>query len=95
MDPDGGYVVSRERMIQDIQIMKKFNLNAVRTCHYPDDNFWYDLCDKYGIYVVAEANVESHGMGYGEETLARTHLIRKRIWNVTNVTSNVVSTIRV
>ena len=71
MDPDGGYVVSRERMIQDIQLMKKFNLNAVRTCHYPDDNFWYDLCDKYGIYVVAEANVESHGMGYGDKTLAK------------------------
>ena len=77
MDPDGGYVVSRERMIQDIQIMKKFNLNAVRTCHYPDDNFWYDLCDKYGIYVVAEANVESHGMGYGEETLAKNPSYKK------------------
>lgn len=70
MDPDGGYVVSRERMIEDIQLMKKLNLNAVRTCHYPDDNLWYDLCDEYGIYVVAEANVESHGMGYGKETLA-------------------------
>ena len=53
------------------QIMKKFNLNAVRTCHYPDANLWYDLCDQYGIYVVAEANVESHGMGYGEKTLAK------------------------
>lgn len=71
LDPDGGYVLSRERMIQDIQIMKKFNLNAVRTCHYPDANLWYDLCDQYGIYVVAEANVESHGMGYGEKTLAK------------------------
>lgn len=70
MDPDGGYVVSPERMLQDIQMMKKFNINAVRTCHYPDANLWYDLCDKYGIYVVAEANVESHGMGYGESTLA-------------------------
>ena len=58
MDPDGGYYVSRERMIQDIQIMKQFNINAVRTCHYPDDNFWYELCDKYGIYVVAEANLD-------------------------------------
>ena len=57
LDPDYGYVVSRERMIQDIQIMKQFNLNAVRTCHYPDDNFWYDLCDQYGIYMVAEANI--------------------------------------
>lgn len=71
LDPDGGYVVSPERMIQDIQVMKKFNINAVRTCHYPDDNLWYDLCDKYGIYVVAEANVESHGMGYKEKTLAK------------------------
>lgn len=70
LDPDGGYVVSRERMLQDIQIMKQFNVNAVRTCHYPDDSYWYDLCDKYGIYMVAEANLESHGMGYGEHTLA-------------------------
>lgn len=71
MDPDGGYVISKERMIQDIQIMKQFNLNAVRTCHYPDNNLWYELCDQYGIYVVAEANIESHGMGYGEKTLAK------------------------
>ena len=77
MDPDGGYVVSRARMIQDIQIMKQLNINAVRTCHYPDDNFWYDLCDKYGIYVVAEANIESHGMGYGEETLAKEPSYKK------------------
>lgn len=84
MDPDYGYVVSRERMIQDIQIMKQFNLNAVRTCHYPDNNLWYDLCDQYGIYVVAEANIESHGMGYGKESLAKrtdykkAHLERNR-----------------
>ena len=71
LDPDGGYVLSPERMLQDILIMKKFNINAVRTCHYPDDNLWYDLCDQYGIYVVAEANVESHGMGYGDRTLAK------------------------
>lgn len=71
LDPDGGYVVSRERMLEDIRIMKEFNLNAVRTCHYPDNNLWYDLCDEYGIYVVAEANVESHGMGYGDKTLAK------------------------
>ncbi|MDY5240003.1 glycoside hydrolase family 2 TIM barrel-domain containing protein [Bacteroides helcogenes] len=77
MDPDGGYVVSPERMMQDIQIMKQFNLNAVRTCHYPDDNLWYDLCDKYGIYVVAEANVESHGMGYGDKTLAKNPAYKK------------------
>ena len=71
LDPDGGYVVSKERMLQDIQIMKQFNINAVRTSHYPDDNYWYDLCDQYGIYMVAEANIESHGMGYGEATLAK------------------------
>ena len=77
LDPDGGYVVSRERMIQDVQIMKQFNLNAVRTCHYPDDSFWYELCDCYGLYVVAEANVESHGMGYDEATLAKNTLYNK------------------
>ncbi len=71
MDPDGGYVVSVERMLQDIKVMKELNINAVRTCHYPDDNRWYDLCDQYGLYVVAEANVESHGMGYGDKTLAK------------------------
>lgn len=70
LDPDGGYVVSRERMLQDLRIMKENNINAVRTSHYPNDNMWYDLCDSVGIYVVAEANVESHGMGYGDETLA-------------------------
>jgi Beta-galactosidase/beta-glucuronidase len=77
MDPDGGYVVSPERMLQDIQIMKQFNLNAVRPCHYPDDNLWYDLCDQYGIYVVAEANIESHGMGYGDKTLAKNPSYKK------------------
>ncbi len=71
LDPDGGYVVSPERMLQDIQLMKRLNINAVRTSHYPDDNLWYELCDRYGIYVVAEANVESHGMGYKEKTLAK------------------------
>ncbi len=71
MDPDGGYVVSIDRMIQDIKIMKQLNINAVRTCHYPDDPRWYELCDEYGIYVTAEANLESHGMGYGDKTLAK------------------------
>lgn len=71
MDPINGYCVSRERMIEDIMIMKQLNINAVRTCHYPDSPLWYDLCDQYGIYVVCEANVESHGMGYGAETLAK------------------------
>ena len=71
LDPDGGYVVSVERMIQDIQVMKQLNMNAVRTCHYPDDPRWYELCDIYGIYVTAETNIESHGMGYGEKSLAK------------------------
>ncbi len=84
LDPDGGYVVSVERMIQDITIMKQLNINAVRTSHYPDDPRWYDLCDEYGLYVTAEANLESHGMGYGKESLAhpaiyeQTHLERNR-----------------
>lgn len=71
LDPDGGYVVSVDRMIQDIQVMKQLNVNAVRTCHYPDDPRWYELCDIYGIYVTAESNIESHGMGYGEKSLAK------------------------
>lgn len=71
MDPDGGYVVSLERMIQDIKIMKQLNINAVRTSHYPFDPRWYDLCDEYGIYITAEANLESHGMGYEEKSLAK------------------------
>ena len=68
MDPDGGYVVSRERMIQDIKEMKRMNINAVRTCHYSDDPIWYDLCDEYGLYVIAEANMEGHGFYYDPNT---------------------------
>ena len=77
LDPDGGYLVSVERMIQDIKIMKQLNMNAVRTCHYSDDPRWYDLCDQYGIYVVAETNIESHGMGYGDRTLAKNPIYHK------------------
>jgi len=77
MDPDLGYIVSPERMIQDITIMKKYNMNAVRTCHYPDNSLWYDLCDEYGLYMVAEANLESNGMGYDEKTLAKNPLFAK------------------
>ena len=72
LDPDGGYVMSVERMRQDIRIMKQLNINAVRTCHYPNDPRWYALCDSAGLYLVAEANLESHGMGYGDRTLAKT-----------------------
>ena len=71
IDPYGGYVLSREDMIRDIRIMKELNVNAVRTSHYPNDPVWYDLCDEYGIYVTDEANIESHGMGYGDATLAK------------------------
>ena len=82
MAPNTGYYVTREDMIRDIQIMKELNINAVRTCHYPNSPLWYNLCDEYGIYVCDEGNVESHGMGYKEATLAKNpiyeaaHLIR-------------------
>ena len=71
MNPYKGYIVTEEDMIKDILVMKKLNINAVRTCHYPDDNLWYELCDRYGLYVVDEANVESHGMMYGPGVLAK------------------------
>ena len=86
MDPDYGYYVSEGRMLEDIRIMKENNINAVRTCHYPDTPLWYDLCDEYGLYVVDEANVESHGYHYrdksknlaGNPTFAAAHLDRNR-----------------
>lgn len=77
VDPDGGYVVSVENMIRDIKVAKQLNLNAIRTCHYPDDPRWYDLCDEYGIYIVSEANLESHGMGFADKTLAKNELFNK------------------
>ena len=82
MNPNTGYYLTREDMIRDIQIMKELNVNAVRTCHYPNSPLWYDLCDEYGIYVCDEGNIESHGMGYRSKTLAKNplyeaaHLIR-------------------
>ncbi len=66
-----GYTMSYEDMVRDVRIMKNLNINAVRTCHYPNDHRWYELADQYGLYLVAEANIESHGMGYGKETLAK------------------------
>ncbi len=80
-DPDTGHTVSVASMIQDIKLMKQFNINTVRTCHYPDDPVWYDLCDEYGLYVIDEANIESHGMGYN---LERT-LGNKPIWEKAHV----------
>ncbi len=79
MDPDLGYVMTRERMMQDITVMKQLNINAVRTCHYPDDPMWYDLCDQYGIYVCAEANIEGHGFGYGDDAPAKKPMFAKQI----------------
>lgn len=70
-DPNTGHTLTRESMVQDILLMKQNNFNAVRTCHYPDDPLWYQLCDEYGLFVTAEANVESHGMGYGDRSLAK------------------------
>ena len=84
MIPERGYDIKYDEMVRDIKIMKEHNLNAVRTCHYPDSPLWYDLCDKYGIYVVDEANIESHGMGYGDKSLAHredyaaAHLVRNQ-----------------
>ena len=82
MSPDGAYCVTREEMLRDVRVMKELNINTVRTCHYPNDPFWYELCDRYGLYVIDEANIESHGMGYGPATLAKrddfaaAHMIR-------------------
>ena len=66
-----GRTVSKELMEQDIRMMKQNNINLVRCSHYPADSYWYQLCDKYGLYVIDEANIESHGMGYGKESLAK------------------------
>ena len=79
MDPDGGYVVSKARMEQDIKAMKELNINAVRTSHYPDDPYWYELCDRYGLYLTAEANQESHGLGYKADAISATPLFEKQI----------------
>lgn len=95
-DPEYGHVISRELMEKDIALMKQNNLNTVRCAHYPDDPYWYQLCDRYGIYVIDEANIESHGYGYGEESLAkdtawlqahldRTHNLYERNKNVPSV----------
>ena len=70
-DPVTGHTMSVESMVKDIVLMKQYNINTVRTSHYPNDPRWYELCDKYGMYVIDEANIESHGMGYGDESLAK------------------------
>lgn len=82
MTPDKGYVVTEADMLRDIRVMKSLNINAVRSCHYPDDPVWLSLCDRYGLYVIDEGNIESHGMGFYENSLAKdrryaaAHLIR-------------------
>ncbi len=67
-DPDTAHVMSTDLMVRDIRLMKQHNINAVRTSHYPDVPEWYDLCDRYGLYVIDEANIESHGIGYEPDT---------------------------
>ncbi len=69
-DPDRGHAITTALMERDIRMMKQFNLNAVRCSHYPNQPAWYDLCDRYGIYLIDEADIESHGMGYGRASLA-------------------------
>ncbi|MBW6491988.1 MAG: DUF4981 domain-containing protein [Lentimicrobium sp.] len=69
IDPHDGRAVTRQSMKRDVELFKLFNINTVRTSHYPNDPYFYSLCDEYGIYVIDEANVESHGMGYGKESL--------------------------
>ncbi|WGU68411.1 glycoside hydrolase family 2 TIM barrel-domain containing protein [Capnocytophaga canimorsus] len=78
-----GQVVSKEEMLKDVKLMKELNINAVRTSHYPNDPYFYELCDQYGLYVMDEANVENHGMHYAfDRTLAnhpdweKAHLMR-------------------
>lgn len=82
--PVTGHVVDEATMIKDIQTMKMHNINAVRTSHYPQPERWYELCNRYGLYLIDEANIESHGMGYGKASLAKdtvwksSHLYRTR-----------------
>ena len=79
-DPYTGHVISRESMEKDIAMMKGMNINTVRTCHYPDDPYWYELCDRYGLYVWDEANCESHAQGYGERSLAKDPQYKEMVW---------------
>ncbi len=72
-----GHVISRESMLDDIRLMKSHNINAVRISHYPNDPYWYQLCDEYGLYLVDEANIESHDMGFGVKSLANDTLWQK------------------
>ena len=82
-DPMYGHYVPRERQLQDIRLMKEANINHVRNSHYPEDDYWYYLCDIYGIYVLDEANVESHGYYYGEASLSH-----RKEWEKATVARN-------
>ena len=84
--PDTGHYVSEERMIRDIEVLKQCNCNHVRTCHYSDDPRWYELCDEYGLWLCAEANVESHGYGYGPASLSNP-----KEWEAAHVARNVAN----
>jgi beta-galactosidase len=84
--PDTGHYVSEERMIRDIEVLKQCNCNHVRTCHYSDDPRWYELCDEYGLYLNAEANIESHGYGYGPDSLSN-----QKTWEAAHIDRNVAN----
>jgi beta-galactosidase len=82
-DPHSGHVISRESMRKDMQLLKQFNINAVRTAHYPNHPYWYELADQYGIYIVDEANIESHGLGAANQPLSyrpELHTVNMPIW---------------
>lgn len=84
--PDSGHYVTEEKMIRDLEVLKQANCNHVRTCHYSDDPRWYELCDEYGIYLTAEANVESHGYGFGTNSLSH-----QKEWEAAHVDRNVAN----
>jgi len=80
-DPYTGHVISRKSMEEDVALMKQLGINTVRTCHYPDDPYWYELCDRYGLYVWDEDNCESHAQGYGEKSLAKDPQYKEMVWS--------------
>lgn len=76
-DPERGHAITPERMVQDIMAMKRANINHVRNSHYPDDPYWYELADRYGIYLMDEANIESHEYYYGKASLSHVPEFRE------------------
>jgi beta-galactosidase len=84
--PDDGHAITEQQMIRDIILIKQANCNHVRTCHYSDDPRWYELCDEYGIYLVAEANLECHGSWdeFNEDPRIKAALIERNVANVEN-----------